>query len=82
MEKLASLAKEASSGGAVVVDVQVVCGKFDEDGEEDRGGATVWVGKRREDLTKEEVSSLGRGGGDGAVRWRVKSEVLKLEIGS
>jgi len=82
MDNLVSAATEASSSGASVVDVQIICGNFDEDEEVDRGGATVWVGKKREDLTEEEVSSLGRSGGDGVVRWRVKSEVLKLEIGS
>lgn len=83
MGRLVSAAKGASSGAAVV-DVRVICGRFneDEDEEENRGGASVWVGKRREDLTAEEVSSLGRGGGDRVVRWRVRSQVLKLEIGS
>ena len=68
MDKLLSAAKESSSGGSAIVNVQVICGNFDENEEEDRGGATVWVGKKREDLTAEEVSSLGRGNGDGVVR--------------
>ncbi|KAK3320235.1 hypothetical protein B0T19DRAFT_404747 [Cercophora scortea] len=80
LEKLREVLDEA---GEKTVGVQVRCGAAEEkkeEGEEegDKGGVVVWVGKRKEELTSEQLKSLGRDGS--AVWWRVKSEVLQFEV--
>lgn len=82
MDKLIGNAKEASLDGNPVINVQLICGTNVEDDDDEQGGAIVWPGKRREDLSDEDVQSLDRRGGQGseAVRWKVASNVLKVNL--
>ncbi|KAM7202969.1 hypothetical protein V8F20_004216 [Naviculisporaceae sp. PSN 640] len=84
MDQLISAAKQASTDGTPVVNVQLICGIGQKDDGEDQGGAVIWPGRTMEELSEEDVMSLGRGGedGDGAVRWRVVSNILKLQLSS
>ncbi|KAK3503258.1 hypothetical protein B0T13DRAFT_125105 [Neurospora crassa] len=69
-DKLKELAEEGKVG------VRVVCGKDKE--EEEDGGVVVWVGKKREEVSPEEVAMLGRG--KEAKRWKVESEVFGMKV--
>lgn len=66
--------KELAEGGKV--GVRVVCGKDKEEDEE--SGVVVWVGKKREEVSPEEVEMLGRG--KEAKRWKVESEVFGMKV--
>lgn len=68
-DKLKELAEEGKVG------VRVVCGK---DKEEEEGGVVVWVGKKREEVSPEEVAMLGWG--KEAKRWKVESEVFGMKV--
>ncbi|KAK3343259.1 hypothetical protein B0H65DRAFT_244475 [Neurospora tetraspora] len=67
-DKLLELAEEGKVG------VRVVCGKEDDE----ESGVVVWVGKKREDVSPEEVELLGRG--KEAKRWRVEREVFGMRV--
>ncbi|KAK1777214.1 hypothetical protein QBC45DRAFT_331264 [Copromyces sp. CBS 386.78] len=67
-EKLEELAEEGR------VRVRVVCGK---EGDEN-SGVVVWAGKKREEVSDEEIELLGRG--EEAERWRFESEVFAMKV--
>lgn len=70
-EKLKELAEEGK------VRVKVVCGGLEE-GDEKDSGVVVWAGKKREEVSDEEIALLGRG--EGAERLRVESEVVGMRV--
>ncbi|KAK3401387.1 hypothetical protein B0T20DRAFT_347068 [Sordaria brevicollis] len=64
--------KEMAEDGKV--DVKVVCGREDDED----SGVVVWLGKKREEVSEEEVELLGRG--EEASRWRVESELFGMRV--
>ncbi|KAK0610620.1 hypothetical protein B0T17DRAFT_500634 [Bombardia bombarda] len=73
-------ADKCAEGGKeeAAVLVQFLSGTDSPKEDEDEGGVTVWVGKRREELAKEDLESLGRGGS--ATRWKIRSEVVRTVV--
>ncbi|KAM7214631.1 hypothetical protein V8F06_009952 [Rhypophila decipiens] len=82
MNRLVSAAKEASRDGPAAVNIQLLYNTDNEAEDEAQRGAVIWRGKRKEDLSQEEILSLSRGGGEegGAARWNFESNVLGLVV--
>lgn len=68
-----AMMKELAEEGKV--GVRVICGKKDDE----ESGVVVWVGKKREEISDEEIELLGRG--KEAERWKIESEVFGMRVG-